>query len=135
MARRGHSIFPHGYLGNIRGVRPLLMWRSPARTTIQHCHLLTLLFHYSTDTAQPQKKTHSRNQQFIFKDLLNIHICFKKAKRGTSQSGYFFRGPDFIYSFVIMLWEHILQSVHRNISEGTWSLRSPVCQQKKRKLS
>lgn len=127
----GHSFFPHGYLGSIRGFPPVLMRRSPAGTTIQHCHLLTILFHYSTDKAQTTKKTRSGNQQFIFKDVLNIHICFKKAKRGSSQTDCIFRGPDFIYSFVT-LWEHILQSIHRNSSEGTRS-RSPVCQRKKKK--
>lgn len=124
---------PFSLMAALGGFFPLLMWLSAAGTTIQHCHLLTVIFHCSTDKALPKKTPpKSRNQPFIFKDLMNNHICFKKAKRGTSQRGYFFRGPDFIYSFVIMLWEHILHSVHRNISEDTWSLRSPICQQKKK---
>lgn len=88
MAWRGHSIFPHDFLGTIRGFSTLVMWLSPAGTTIQHCHLLTVLFHYSTDKAHSPPPDHkkknqtqlSRKRQFIFKDLLNIHIWFKKAK-------------------------------------------------------
>lgn len=112
----GHPIFPYGYLRNMRGVPPLLMWLCPAGPVIQHCHLLTSLFHYRSDKLGPSKIPHSINQQFIFKDFWIFIYFFKKAKGRISQSGYFFRGPYFIFHLLSCHGGANFENLHRNLT-------------------
>lgn len=51
-----------------------------------------------------QARSLKKTQQFIFKDLLNIHILFLKSKRKTFPKWIFFLKTVFHISFVIVPW-------------------------------
>lgn len=81
--------------------------------------------------THPPQKTHSRNQQFIFKDVLNIHICFKKSKE-RNFSVAIFSEDQISDTHLLSCCGSIFYRAYTGMFQKAHG--APVCQKKKKKI-